>query len=201
MLGISGIWQVWQGDIGVFGRFAVSRQNFRYIFGIFFVRFSGCTAYEKTPEPWYSNIPGFSIPVRAGGVEPPRAYTHCHLKTARLPFRHARKQSINLHLYYLWCKSACRNWWIVAIDGVEQGRSDSGPEDSWRIPLCGPYPRFPQCERGPDQAACSALYCVPQSFIASMIGCSVRPVSVSEYSTRGGTSGYTSRCTNPSRSI
>ena len=47
-------------------------------------------------------------PVRAGGVEPPRAYTHCHLKTARLPFRHARRQSTNLHLYYLWHKSACR---------------------------------------------------------------------------------------------
>ena len=47
--------------------------------------------------------------VRAGGVEPPRAYTHCHLKTARLPFRHARRQSTNLHLYYLWCKSACRD--------------------------------------------------------------------------------------------
>ena len=46
--------------------------------------------------------------VRAGGVEPPRAYTHCHLKTARLPFRHARRQSTNLHLYYLWHKSACR---------------------------------------------------------------------------------------------
>ncbi len=29
----------------------------------------------------------------------------------------------------------------------------------------------------------------------------VRPVSVNEYSTRGGTSGYTSRCTRPSRSI
>ena len=28
----------------------------------------------------------------SGGVEPPRAYTHCHLKTARLPFRHARRQ-------------------------------------------------------------------------------------------------------------
>ena len=27
----------------------------------------------------------------------PRAYTHCHLKTARLPFRHTRRQSTNLH--------------------------------------------------------------------------------------------------------
>lgn len=37
----------------------------------------------------------FSL-VRVGGVEPPRAYTHCHLKTARLPFRHTRRQSVNL---------------------------------------------------------------------------------------------------------
>ena len=107
--------------------------------------------------------------VRAGGVEPPRAYTHCHLKTARLPFRHARRQSINLHCFILSNKSACRDWRM----GTKRLA----------------------------QAACSALYCVPQSFIASMIGWSVRPVSVSEYSTRGGTSGYTSRCTNPSRSI
>mgnify|MGYP007002444088 CR=1 FL=1 len=112
---------------------------------------------------------GVSIPVRAGGVEPPRAYTHCHLKTARLPFRHARRQSTNLHLFTPSNKSACRDW-----------RTST---------------------KRPHQTACSALYCVPQSFIASMIGCSVRPVSVSEYSTRGGTSGYTSRCTNPSRSI
>ncbi len=46
--------------------------------------------------------------VRAGGVEPPRAYTHCHLKTARLPFRHARRQSISLHLDCEVNKSACR---------------------------------------------------------------------------------------------
>ena len=30
--------------------------------------------------------------VRAEGVEPSRAFAHCHLKTARLPFRHARRQ-------------------------------------------------------------------------------------------------------------
>ena len=48
--------------------------------------------------------------VRAGGVEPPRAYTHCHLKTARLPFRHARRQSTNLHRFILSNKSACRDW-------------------------------------------------------------------------------------------
>ena len=134
---------------------------FRYI--------SSLCRIRETPEPWYSNVPGFSIPVRAGGVEPPRAYTHCHLKTARLPFRHARRQSTNLHLFTPSNKSACRDW-----------RTST---------------------KRPHQTACSALYCVPQSFIASMIGCSVRPVSVSEYSTRGGTSGYTSRCTNPSRSI
>ncbi len=46
--------------------------------------------------------------VRAGGVEPPRAYTHCHLKTARLPFRHARRQSTNLHQNLRNLKSACR---------------------------------------------------------------------------------------------
>ena len=46
--------------------------------------------------------------VRAGGVEPPRAYTHCHLKTARLPFRHARRQSTNLHQNPRNLKSACR---------------------------------------------------------------------------------------------
>ena len=46
--------------------------------------------------------------VRAGGVEPPRAYTHCHLKTARLPFRHARRQSTNLHQNLCNLKSACR---------------------------------------------------------------------------------------------
>lgn len=28
--------------------------------------------------------------VRAGGFEPPRSFEHGHLKTARLPFRHAR---------------------------------------------------------------------------------------------------------------
>lgn len=48
------------------------------------------------------------IMVRAGGVEPPRAYTHCHLKTARLPFRHARRQWINLHQNPHNLKSACR---------------------------------------------------------------------------------------------
>ena len=46
--------------------------------------------------------------VRAGGVEPPRAYTHCHLKTARLPFRHARRQSTSLHQNLRNLKSACR---------------------------------------------------------------------------------------------
>lgn len=46
--------------------------------------------------------------VRAGGLEPPRAYAHCHLKTARLPFRHARRQSISLHLDCEMNKSACR---------------------------------------------------------------------------------------------
>ena len=46
--------------------------------------------------------------VRAGGVEPPRAYTHCHLKTARLPFRHTRRQSTNLHQNLRNLKSACR---------------------------------------------------------------------------------------------
>ena len=40
---------------------------------------------------------GVSPCVRVGGVEPPRAYTHCHLKTARLPFRHTRRQATNLH--------------------------------------------------------------------------------------------------------
>ena len=49
-----------------------------------------------------------SWPVRAGGVEPPRAYTHCHLKTARLPFRPARRQSTNLHQNLCNLKSACR---------------------------------------------------------------------------------------------
>lgn len=31
--------------------------------------------------------------VRAGGFEPPRSFEHGHLKTARLPFRHARNAS------------------------------------------------------------------------------------------------------------
>ena len=90
-----------------FQKFRDSLLNVRFLVHFFWHIF-GCVAYEKTPKPWYSNVPGFSIPVRAGGVEPPRAYTHCHLKTARLPFRHARRQSTNLHLYYLWHKSACR---------------------------------------------------------------------------------------------
>lgn len=31
--------------------------------------------------------------VRTEGVEPSRASAHCHLKTARLPFRHVRRQT------------------------------------------------------------------------------------------------------------
>ena len=57
--------------------------------------------------------------VRAGGVEPPRAYTHCHLKTARLPFRHARKQSISLHLNCEVNKSACRGLWSNVLALVD----------------------------------------------------------------------------------
>lgn len=54
-------------------------------------------AYMRKPRsvgvPTFS---GDSPYVRVGGVEPPRAYTHCHLKTARLPFRHTRRQRDNL---------------------------------------------------------------------------------------------------------
>lgn len=55
------------GSLGVseVSGFAAERQ----IFGTFFWHIFGCVAYEKTPKPWYSNVPGFSIPVRAGGVE------------------------------------------------------------------------------------------------------------------------------------
>ena len=34
--------------------------------------------------------PNTASVVRAGGFEPPRSFEHGHLKTARLPFRHAR---------------------------------------------------------------------------------------------------------------
>ena len=36
--------------------------------------------------------------VRAGGFEPPRSFEHGHLKTARLPFRHARNGSDRTNL-------------------------------------------------------------------------------------------------------
>ena len=53
-----------------FGSFGVSEVSGfaaeRQIFGTFFWHIFGCVAYEKTPKPWYSNVPGFSIPVRAG---------------------------------------------------------------------------------------------------------------------------------------
>ncbi len=77
--------------------------------------------------------------VRAGGVEPPRAYTHCHLKTARLPFRHARRQSISLHPDCEVNKSACRGlWsnvlalvdvlWSLGVRGVQPaGEADARP--------------------------------------------------------------------------
>ena len=52
--------------------------------------------------------------VRVGGLEPPRAYTHCHLKTARLPFRHTRRQVINLPL-------DCRNVQIGVSRCVARG--------------------------------------------------------------------------------
>ena len=106
------------GSLGVseVSGFAAERQ----IFGTFFWHIFGCVAYEKTPKPWYSNVPGFSIPVRAGGVEPPRAYTHCHLKTARLPFRHARRQSINLHQNPRNLKSACRDGYGVRFTRIGQ---------------------------------------------------------------------------------
>lgn len=77
--------------------------------------------------------------VRAGGVEPPRAYTHCHLKTARLPFRHARRQSISLHPECEVNKSACRGlWsnvlalvdvlWSLGVRGVQPaGEADARP--------------------------------------------------------------------------
>ena len=53
---------------------------------------------------------GVSPYVRVGGVEPPRAYTHCHLKTARLPFRHARRQSTNLHLSFRYRNYGVSQW-------------------------------------------------------------------------------------------
>lgn len=52
-----------------------------------------------------------------------------------------------------------------------------------------------------DAGRCCFLYSVPQSDSASSTGLSERPVLVSEYSTRGGTSGYTLRFTSPSSSI
>ena len=64
--------------------------------------------HMENPEPLVFQRFGVFSMVRAGGVEPPRAYTHCHLKTARLPFRHARRQSISLHLDCEVNKSACR---------------------------------------------------------------------------------------------
>ncbi len=85
--------------------FLPNRTRLRQIFSTF-VRFFTILSKAKGLESLDSSP--FRL-VRAGGVEPPRAYTHCHLKTARLPFRHARRQSTNLHLYYLWCKSACRD--------------------------------------------------------------------------------------------
>ena len=51
----------------------------------------------KDSNRWNPNGLSLFYIVRVGGVEPPRAYTHCHLKTARLPFRHTRRQSTNLH--------------------------------------------------------------------------------------------------------
>ena len=36
--------------------------------------------------------------MRAGGFEPPRSFEHGHLKTARLPFRHARNGSDRINL-------------------------------------------------------------------------------------------------------
>ena len=91
--------------------FLPNRTHLRQIFSTF-VRFFTILSKAKGLESLDSSP--FRL-VRAGGVEPPRAYTHCHLKTARLPFRHARRQSINLHLIQNIAKSACR---IVAEEHV-----------------------------------------------------------------------------------
>ena len=58
---------------------------------------AGCCQNKRAGIVGISTIPALYPLVRVGGVEPPRAYTHCHLKTARLPFRHTRRQSTNLH--------------------------------------------------------------------------------------------------------
>ena len=69
---------------------------------------------RKAPNHWYFNVSEPSSLVRVGGLEPPRAYTHCHLKTARLPFRHTRRQVINLPL-------DCRNVQIGVSRCVARG--------------------------------------------------------------------------------
>ena len=84
--------------------FLPNRTHLRQIFSTF-VRFFTILSKAKGLESLDSSP--FRL-VRAGGVEPPRAYTHCHLKTARLPFRHARRQSTNLHQNLCNLKSAWR---------------------------------------------------------------------------------------------
>ncbi len=61
------------------------------------MRFQYLAHMRKPRSVGIPTFSGVSPCVRVGGVEPPRAYTHCHLKTARLPFRHTRRQSTNLH--------------------------------------------------------------------------------------------------------
>lgn len=64
-----------------------------------FLSSSGLLPVKEDPRNrCYFNVSEGLLYVRVGGVEPPRAYAHCHLKTARLPFRHTRRQIIRLLL-------------------------------------------------------------------------------------------------------
>ena len=71
------------------------------------------TVFRESKRAGTLGFQPFSL-VRVGGLEPPRAYTHCHLKTARLPFRHTRRQVINLPL-------DCRNVQIGVSRCVARG--------------------------------------------------------------------------------
>lgn len=45
---------------------------------------------QKHPR-WINHLGCFILFMRPAGLEPAQVYTHCPLKTARLPFRHDRR--------------------------------------------------------------------------------------------------------------